>query len=109
MNILTAMHYGLTEAQLQTIIAYLSCYPEIEEAVLFGSRALGSYKKASDVDIAIKGPQVTIFTAAALKSKLEDETVIPYFFDIVPYPKVTHPEFLQHIDSYGISIYKQQH
>lgn len=103
------MRYGLTETELQTIIEYISRHSEVEEAVLFGSRVIGSYKKASDIDIAIKGAQVTAFTAATLKSELEEETTIPYFFDIVSYRQLRHREFIQHIDSYGISIYKQQH
>lgn len=103
-----AMHYGLTEIELKTIVEYLSRHSEVEEAVLFGSRAIGSYKKASDIDIAIKGTQVTPFTAAALKSELEEETVIPYFFDIVSYRQLTHREFIRHIDSCGVSIYKRQ-
>ncbi len=102
------MRYGLTETELQMIIEYLVRHSEVEEAVLFGSRVLGSYKKASDIDIAIKGARVTPFTAAALKAELEEETTIPYFFDIVSYRQLTHREFIQHIDSYGVSIYKRQ-
>ena len=101
------MPYGLKEYEMKTIIEYLSKYSEIEEAVLFGSRAIGLYKKGSDIDIAIKGIKVTPFIAAALKSELEEETVIPYFFDIVSYPQLRHHEFIQHIDSHGIIIYKR--
>ncbi len=46
------MKYGLEDYQLKTIIHYLEKKIEVEEAVLFGSRAIGTYKKASDVDIA---------------------------------------------------------
>ncbi|MEI7470197.1 MAG: nucleotidyltransferase domain-containing protein, partial [Chloroflexota bacterium] len=49
------MKYGLSEAQLQETIAFIGQYPEVEAAVLFGSRAIDTYKEASDVDIALKG------------------------------------------------------
>ena len=49
------MKYGLSEKQLEQVISILKKYDEIEGAILFGSRALGNYKPASDVDIAIKG------------------------------------------------------
>lgn len=101
------MKYGLKDYQFATILKYLAHYPEIEEAVLFGSRAMGSYKKASDVDIALKGKKVTPFIAAALKSELEDETTLPYFFDFVSYPQLTHIDFIKHIDIHGITIYKK--
>ena len=35
------MTYGLSDAQLQEIIQFISAYPEVEAAILFGSRALG--------------------------------------------------------------------
>lgn len=102
------MKYGLKEEELKTIIKYLAKYKEIEEAVLFGSRAIGTYKLASDIDIALKGKHITPFIAAAVKSELEDDSIIPYFFDIVPYPQLTHQDFIQHIDIYGITIYRRQ-
>lgn len=99
------MKYGLKDDELKAILAYLAKHCEVEQAVLFGSRAIGTYKKASDIDIALKGKGVTPFTAAALKSELEDETVIPYFFDFVSYPQLTHENFIKHIDELGIVIY----
>ena len=54
------MKYGLSENQLEEIISILQKYDEIEEAILFGSRVIGTYKKASDVDIVIKGKTSTL-------------------------------------------------
>ncbi|MGL4943342.1 MAG: nucleotidyltransferase domain-containing protein [Thermoguttaceae bacterium] len=102
------MEYGLRPDQLQTICTYFAKYPEIETAVLFGSRALGTYKLGSDVDLALKGDAVTIFTAARLKAEIEEETVIPYFFDIVAYPLLSHRDFITHIDMCGKIIYAKR-
>ena len=77
------MKYGLSEDQLSEIINLLSKCPEIEEAVLFGSRAIDTYKEASDVDIALKGENVTASLAAKLKFDLEEDTYLPFFFDFV--------------------------
>jgi predicted nucleotidyltransferase len=49
------MKYGLSDKQLQEIKEILASYESVEKAVLFGSRAIDTYKEASDVDIAIKG------------------------------------------------------
>lgn len=104
---MTESKYGLQAYQLKIILEYLAKHKEIEEAILFGSRAIGTYKKTSDIDIALKGRQITPFIAAELKSELEDDTVIPYFFDCVPYPQLTHAHFIRHIDQHGITIYKR--
>lgn len=49
------MLYGLTEAELKIIILVLEKFPDIEKAILFGSRAMGRQKRGSEIDIALKG------------------------------------------------------
>ena len=46
---------GLLDRDIKYIRKALEKYDEIEKAVIFGSRAMGNYKKGSDVDIAIDG------------------------------------------------------
>ena len=53
------MRFGLTEAQLAEITAILQKYPEVSRGLIFGSRARGNYAIASDIDLAIKGKDVT--------------------------------------------------
>ena len=101
------MTYGLSASQLNEIIQFITTYPDVEEAVLFGSRTLGTYKPASDVDIALKGEAVTASLAARLKFDIEEDTYLPYFFDFVAYSTITHPVLREHIDNKGILIYKR--
>ena len=46
---------GITDKSYQHLINAISNYPEIEQVLVFGSRAKGNYKNGSDVDLAIKG------------------------------------------------------
>jgi predicted nucleotidyltransferase len=101
------MIYGLSDAQRQEIIQFIAAYPEVEEAILFGSRALGTYKPASDVDIALKGPGVTASLAARLKFDIEEDTYLPYFFDFVAYPTITREALKAHIDGKGVCLYRK--
>ena len=96
--------YGFSEKQLKEIIQIFSSYKEIDEAILFGSRAKETHKEASDVDIAIKGKNITYSFAAKLKSHLEDDTNLPYFFDIIAYKTITSKELKEHIRIYGKTI-----
>lgn len=50
--------YGLLDRDMKFILNGLRSFPEIDRAILFGSRALGNYKKGSDVDIAIIGGDI---------------------------------------------------
>jgi uncharacterized protein len=47
--------YGIEEYEWEKIRAIFTHYPHIERAVLFGSRAKGTNKPFSDVDIALMG------------------------------------------------------
>ncbi len=98
------MRYGLPEEHIKIILDYIARYSEIEEAVLFGSRALGTYKSGSDVDIALKGNEVDSFLTAHLKSQIEEETCLPYFFDFVAYSKLSHKDLISHIDKCGVVL-----
>ena len=50
---------GISEQSFETILKAFKDFSEIESTVLFGSRAIGSFKKGSDIDIAIYGQNLT--------------------------------------------------
>lgn len=99
------MKFGLSEDQLRQIRDVLSKHPGITEALIFGSRAMGNYKEASDVDIALKG-EVTAKTAMEVKDELEEETDLPFFFDIVSTPTIDNPELVEHISKHGLLLWR---
>ena len=101
------MKYGLFDNQLKTVEKILYSYPEIEEAVLFGSRAIGTFKEASDVDIALKGKKANHKLAVDLKCYFEEKTNLPYFFDFISYPYINNKNLKEHIDKHGIVIYRK--
>ena len=76
------MTLGLSGKELATLTTVFKKFPGIQEAVLFGSRAMGTFKPGSDVDIALKG-QVTLQDVARVKALLEEESTMPYLFDVV--------------------------
>jgi len=100
------MSNGLSDKQVVEIKNILQQYKEIDKAVLFGSRAKGNYKKASDVDIAIMGKKADFSLAAKIKSHFEDDSYLPYFFDIISYNTIESDELKQHIRVYGKIIFE---
>jgi predicted nucleotidyltransferase len=75
--------------------------------VLFGSRAIDTYKEASDVDIAIKGKKADWSLAMTIKDHLEEETYLPFFFDVVAYGSVESEELKEHIDGKGKVLFER--
>ena len=79
-------------------------FPEIEQAVIFGSRAMGNYRKGSDIDIAIMGQNINQHTITRLSALLNEELPLPWFFDIVDFTHLPHPELARHIREHGKRI-----
>lgn len=89
---------GLSSSELQTLHDVFSRFPDISEVILFGSRARGTHRAGSDVDLAIRGENIGIDTLAKLRYVLEEETNLPYFFDIVVYDRVENEALKREID-----------
>lgn len=90
---------GLKEKHREAILDVLRQHPKVEQAVLFGSRAMGTFTQTSDVDIAIYGDLQ--FRDQAQLSTAMDELNIPQSVDLVRMNTVTSPELLEHIRLYG--------
>lgn len=97
--------FGISKKSYHLILATLGEFPEIEKAVIFGSRAKGNYRKGSDIDIAIFGKEVNLETAMNLSSKLNEVLPIPYRIDAVAPEYINHPDLQDHIARVGIPIY----
>lgn len=98
---------GLINSEVASIQAVFSKYPQIHEVVLYGSRAMGNYKPASDIDLTLKGKDIDL----SLQTKIEfdlDDLMLPYKFDLSIYDKITNPEFTDHIDRVGKEIYNRK-
>lgn len=97
--------YGLLKRDLMYITKAIEKHAEIEEVILFGSRAMGNYKQGSDIDLAVKGAHVNLNIIRRLLDDLNEVYPLPYFFDIVNYDDIVNQELKNHIDAAGKTIY----
>ena len=101
------MSDGLRPSDIQYLVTIFKGFPEIEKAILFGSRAKGTHKPGSDVDIAVLGDKIDFDAIARLHTMLEEESPMPYFFDILDYSHTPHADIRAHVDRVGIVIYER--
>ena len=97
---------GISSDDLDVIIQILSKYPEVEKAFVFGSRAKGNYQKGSDIDLCVKGKKITSTLVSKIHWDLEEETILPYFFDVVGYETISNTSLKEHIDRVAQVIYE---
>ena len=96
---------GLTPVEIRRIIQVLSKHPHIERGIIFGSRAKGNYRNASDVDLVIIGDEIEHSTIVAVSSELNNTGTLPYHFDILQHRAIKNSDLLEHIARVGVCIY----
>jgi len=99
--------FGLRESDIEDIVAVLRQFTAVETALIFGSRAKGNYKPGSDVDIALKGTDIDFQTTLAIGGKLNEETLMPYHFDVLDHKALNNTELTNHIDRIGQVFYRR--
>ncbi len=95
---------GLKKRHLDLIQKAIARRGNVEKAVLFGSRATGTHKPASDVDIALFGKNLTLDDEAQITSDLEEST-LPFKADIIRHDTITSKDLKEHIQKHGKVIY----
>lgn len=96
--------YGVKDETWESILNILKQYDQIEKAVLYGSRAKGTYKNGSDIDLSLKGKDLNTGTLLKIMDRIDD-LYLPYEFDISIYDSIENVELKNHIDRVGIIIY----
>lgn len=71
-------------------------------AIVYGSRAKGTHRPNSDVDIALDG-DISPLEAESIAGDL-DELPLPYRFDVLTIRHITNEAVLEHIKRVGVDL-----
>lgn len=91
---------GLNHSDIKKIQSVFHLHPEVEKVILFGSRAKGNYKPASDIDLTLVGNDLTLTIQQTIENELDD-LLLPYKFDISIFHTITSNELVDHIERIG--------
>ena len=97
--------YGLSAETLKGIRQVFQNFREIEEAVLYGSRAMGNYRTGSDIDITFKGKELDLHSLNRISLEM-DKLMLPYICDLSIYHNINSKELIDHIRRRGIVLYR---
>ena len=98
-------NHGLSEKTLAQIRSVLARFPEVEGAVLFGSRAKGTHKPGSDIDLALRGASLDWRVLGRIEDALDD-LLLPYCFSLLVHDEKTDPAVAAHIARVGWVLYQ---
>jgi predicted nucleotidyltransferase len=103
------MEYGLPDITLNTLDSIFRAYPGIKEAILYGSRAKGKYRRGSDIDLSLKTDETFVHTDLLRIAGDFDDSDIPYFVDVSIYDWLSNLDLKAHIDRVGKVLYSNTH
>ncbi len=96
---------GLSDAVWEKIGQIFARYENLDEVVLYGSRAKGNFRSGSDIDLALKGSELTLKILNRISNDLDD-LLLPYTFDLAIYNQIENKDLLEHIRRVGVVVFR---
>jgi len=101
----TVLRFGLPPATLAALVDVFARHPGIDEVRVYGSRAKGNYRPASDIDLTLIGNQLRFADLSAVEIEIED-LGLPYRVDLSLMAEIEHPALRDHIERIGQLLYR---
>jgi len=99
------MEYGLSNNTISSLFSIFKKYRGIKQVILYGSRAKGSFRTGSDIDLTLKTDNNFSHNNLLHIANDFDDSRMPYFIDISIYDKLSNPDLKAHIDRVGKVLY----
>jgi predicted nucleotidyltransferase len=103
---MTELRFGLKESTIAAMNGVFASCPQVEKVILYGSRARGTQRNGSDIDLTIVGKEVTHDQLLALANQLDD-LLLPYKIDLSLLRQIENPDLLEHIRRVGVVFFER--
>ncbi len=100
-------HIELRDKDLAVLRGTFSRFPSVREVRVFGSRATGDARRASDLDLAVFAADATAEEWADLYEALESTPII-YELDIVRAERTVNARLREKIEREGVTVYSEK-
>ena len=98
--------FGLPRQAIKEIQDALALYPEVEKAILYGSRATGTFEPESDIDLTLIGENLTHNHLLGIMFDLDD-LLLPWMVDLSLLDTIDNPGLREHIGRVGQTLYER--
>ena len=100
------MKSGLSKKNIAQILSVFKAHEGVESVILYGSRAMGTFKEGSDIDLTIKGKTLNVTDLNRISNKLDD-LLLPYKIDLSLYHYLQNQDIIAHIARVGVEFYRK--
>jgi len=101
------MKYGLKPVVIEQIKQVFTAHPEIEQVILYGSRATGAHQNGSDIDLCLCGESLSLPLQLKIENELE-ELLLPYKIDLSIFHQLENSDLIEHINGVGVEFYRRK-
>ena len=99
---------GLTNNDIGLLNQVFSEYEDVQKVILYGSRAKGTFRNSSDIDLTLIGDNIPLDTLFSIENDLDD-LLLPYKIDLSIYSKIDNMQLREHIQRVGITIFERKY
>lgn len=99
--------YGLTPGQITAIQEVFRHHGKIGKAILYGSRAKGTYRPGSDIDLTLQGEDLSFSDLVRIANELDD-LLLPFNIDLSILQSIENPDLIAHINRVGVDFYDKE-
>jgi len=98
--------FGLNHRVILRLREVFAKMPTVEQVIIYGSRAKGDYRPASDIDLTVKGAAVTWHDVQVIEQKIDD-LLLPYKVDLSLFAHIDNENLIDHIKRIGKVFYEK--
>jgi predicted nucleotidyltransferase len=96
--------FGLPASTIESIHRVLARHPQVEKAIIYGSRAKGNFRPGSDIDLTLSGSGLDSRQLGIIAEELDD-LLLPYQIDLSILAQIDHAPLREHIERVGQEFY----
>lgn len=101
------MNFGLSDSALEALRKVFSLHPAVREVRIYGSRAIGTFRDGSDIDLVMYGHTLTDSIRNKISQEI-DELNLPWMVDLSLIEMIKDPDLLDHIARIGVLFYTKK-
>lgn len=94
---------GLPPTAILAMQQVFAGHPRVTQVILYGSRALGSYRPGSDIDLTVIG-ELDYQELQEIDAELDD-LMLPYKVDLSLFKQLENSDLIEHIQRAGKNFF----